>query len=594
MTRKYTKSSPYWAAREAGMDASTAAEAAVEATVGAWGGRGNLITKDQSAKSQASVFVSGEVTSYFGPSEAYLAVPMIRQCVNIISQDVSKIKLLPMLNEKAIVSGKLVDMLAQLTPGAIADMVSNYLLFNEYVLSIKDNTLKPLKSAQLFPFTREIRDFEWYVDKWKYIMPGGLLSSPGRSYNSSGSRYHEIPADELIFMRGYSPVAQIRGASLLQALQNEASIYGNAGTFQASYFNNNCMPNYIVTLPGKTPRQHQDAIKERWIASYTGATNAHKVHFLFAGDSKNAVNVEQLGTDINKLDFTKIQSYNADMIANVFGVPPIKRGYADITRQATAEEEILGYWEVVSGIVEGLVSVLNEGLVGHKDYMWTQDITTKSIDELHGNEQDIASGVRITASMKGSALYDRVQEIKIANAVKLMDSGRLSAMEAYHIAGVEDIPDDPARQIIFVQASLTPAIPEKAEIEIGKKPEEDEDRDAALLAENDDLRAQLFDKRPLTANEKAQYDAMCKASTELRAGILKDEINLLPDYIKAMSCDEMQHDITEAVARSIYRECYGLDKDEIKAVFNGEYNKKFYRELARKGDVSITIATQGE
>lgn len=172
---------------------------------------------------------------------------------------------------------------------------------------------------------------------WVEIILGERMVSGGQvGWQRLGYRYTEggpysgaepvgfAPTDVAHFAPYPDPLATYKGMSWLTPVIREVQNDGLMNLHKRRFFENGATPNMVVKGITAANRQEFDKIVEMLEANHSGVENAYKTLYLTAGADATVV-----GSDLNQLDFKKVQGAGETRIAAAAGVPPVIVGLSE-------------------------------------------------------------------------------------------------------------------------------------------------------------------------------------------------------------------------------------------------------------------------
>jgi HK97 family phage portal protein len=92
--------------------------------------------------------------------------------------------------------------------------------------------------------------------------------------------------------------------------------------YNAAFFKNNAIPEYVITFKGSTPSAAQkEAIRDFFRSEYQGIENEHRTLVLTTSDDSE-VEIKRLTADVKDGDFLKLVDAARDRVPVAHGVPP--------------------------------------------------------------------------------------------------------------------------------------------------------------------------------------------------------------------------------------------------------------------------------
>jgi HK97 family phage portal protein len=227
----------------------------------------------------------------------------------------------------------------------------------------------------------------------------------GYSYQPGGPASGEDPVvllpEEVAHFRAYpDPLARFRGLSWLGPIVGEILGDQAATTHKQNFFENGTKLGYVVTLGENMTPDKFDTWVSKFKAGHDGTWNAYKTLFLSAG-----ADVKTVGTNLQEVDFKKVQGAGETRICAAARVPAIIVGVSEglesatysnygQARRAFADLTMRPMWRNIAGSLARLVNVpagtrlwyddrdvpfLQEDLKDAADIQQTQAITIREL-----------------------------------------------------------------------------------------------------------------------------------------------------------------------------------------------------------------------
>ncbi len=149
--------------------------------------------------------------------------------------------------------------------------------------------------------------------------------------NVGGVQWSIPVTDFLLFLDPDPANPYGSGAGLGLTLADELDIDENAAKTVAGWFQNQALPNAIVSLKGARPEVLKRA-KADWNNVLQGFKRAYKTHFVNVD-----VDVKRMDTSFKDQNLVEIRKSVRDMLQQVWNVPPEKLGIVTSSNRATSE-----------------------------------------------------------------------------------------------------------------------------------------------------------------------------------------------------------------------------------------------------------------
>lgn len=161
---------------------------------------------------------------------------------------------------------------------------------------------------------------------WKRV--GYVYTEGGK--HSGNTSVPLLPDEVGHFAPMPDPLAAFRGMSWLTPVVREIENDGLMNTHKRRFFENGATPNMIIKHPPGADRNKVLDFQKRLQAENAGTDNAYKTLNLYPGSDATVV-----GTNLEQLDFKKVQGAGETRIAAAAGIPPVIVGLSEGLEQAT-------------------------------------------------------------------------------------------------------------------------------------------------------------------------------------------------------------------------------------------------------------------
>lgn len=132
----------------------------------------------------------------------------------------------------------------------------------------------------------------------------------------------EFDKSEILHLREQCPEGRMYSLPTWIGVEGMLALSHAATRYNASFFNNNAMPEYAVIFKGATPSEKtKDAIKEFFRNEHQGVDNAHRTLLLNTTED-GSVDIKRLTSEVKDGDFLKLIDAARDRIPTAHGVPP--------------------------------------------------------------------------------------------------------------------------------------------------------------------------------------------------------------------------------------------------------------------------------
>lgn len=139
-----------------------------------------------------------------------------------------------------------------------------------------------------------------------------------------------IPVTEVLWFRTVNPADLYgRGSGFAAALADELDIAEYSAKQISSFFWNQAMPNFIVSVDGAGKAGLKRAQKE-WEQSHQGFAKSYRAKW-----TSGKLDVKRLDTSFRDMNIVELRKHSRDVIAQTWGVPPEILGIVENSNRAT-------------------------------------------------------------------------------------------------------------------------------------------------------------------------------------------------------------------------------------------------------------------
>lgn len=269
----------------------------------------------------------------------------------------------------------------------------------------------------------------------------------------------------VLHLKDFSPIDDFYGMPSLQPASKQIDISNQAARFNKAMLDNGARLSVALQVSEDLDDTQVDDIRNQFIESYSGASNAGRPFVL-----QNIDKVTELGVNPRDMEFTEGQLNAFRLIANAAGVPTYMLGLKDTQStfnnmqeaktffyQTTVAQRITYFYGDTDGDIEGEINIYLQKFYGN-------DICIKP----YWDKVDALAPVR----------EKRHQRAKELTGIATIDEQReIAGFEALNLNGVSDIPWRAVGEapITFSGTELDP----KVNNADSKKPKEDDEDDKA-------------------------------------------------------------------------------------------------------------------
>lgn len=280
-----------------------------------------------------------------GALRAYYESPPVHMAVSAIGRSVGE-------TELSWVDGDEPDMFSFAQPNRWHQSAELFGLMAAYLKLTGSCYLIKVEGAagpELLPIPKHhIEEPDTRSGKWR--LEDGNTPLLGQSFDR----------DELVIIHEPSlldPFMKGRGSG--QSVGSDADIHDAAAEHTASTLENRARPDLLVSIPGANKKQ-VDRFRNSMRQKHGGPGNSGKLEVF----GSKGLTTEALNTSFDELGLTDLRRHSAQVIRQVFGIPPSIVGDVSDTNRATAEtEEYLFKKNVVRPLVRKIIEALNEQFV---------------------------------------------------------------------------------------------------------------------------------------------------------------------------------------------------------------------------------------
>jgi HK97 family phage portal protein len=166
--------------------------------------------------------------------------------------------------------------------------------------------------------------------------------------------------DELVVLQDPSlldPFVEGRGSA--QSVGADVDISDAGAEHTASFLENHARPDLLVTLNGASQKD-LDNFRNSMRQKHGGAKNSGKIEAFQDAE----LSVEALNSSFEDLGLVELRKYSAEVVRQVFGIPPEVVGIVENSNRATIESaDFLFKKTVIKPLVDKIVEGLNEQFI---------------------------------------------------------------------------------------------------------------------------------------------------------------------------------------------------------------------------------------
>lgn len=231
---------------------------------------------------------------------------------------------------------------------------------------------------------------------WKLV---GYIYTEG-GIHSGNTPVPLLPDEVAHFAPMPDPLASFRGMSWLTPVVREIENDSLMNQHKRRFFENGATPNMIIKHPVGADREKLLDFNKRLQANNSGVENAYKTLNLYPGADATVV-----GTNLEQLDFKKVQGAGETRIAAAGGIPPVIVGLSEGLEAATysnyaqarrryADGTLHPLWQTAAGALATIMPNL-----GSDSRLWYD---ADDIPFLREDEKDAALITQIRAATLSS------------------------------------------------------------------------------------------------------------------------------------------------------------------------------------------------
>ncbi len=394
------------------------------------------------------------------PEQAYRKIAPVRNAIDKIASSAARARIRFFTsNDEEIVGGSLYNLFQnpnkfQSQYEFSKELISWYLLTSEYsVLPIAINAatkptglrvLDPTHLYYSYPINpQSLED----IVSWRYCYYNGISV--------------DISAGQLIYSKSFSPGC-IRGISSIASGTNEINTYYQATRYTRNFFENDKTPNLHVKLPKGMGPENKEQFIEEWCNTFSVKRDgSHRTFF-----SDNDTEVDTIESTLKSSFDVDLIKLEQSMIYQIYSVPPIISGdWANAKYDSAAEQLEMFADNTLFPILRSLTDTFQVQLVDRYAPYWRQDIkiqksakvsrsVRKAIDIAKANDT-VSSGIYIVWDIDTLPIAAKIQQSKLDAAIKLMNDGRTSKIDAFDFYDIDIPSSNPeADNAIFVPTNV--------------------------------------------------------------------------------------------------------------------------------------------
>jgi HK97 family phage portal protein len=246
----------------------------------------------------------------------------------------------------------------------------------------------------------------------------------GYSYDSGGAENDREPdffmPDEIAHWNPVpDPIANYRGMSWLSPVVREINADIGLTAYKTTFLDNAATPNLLIRYDRELSEEAARKVAAAVQARHGGQGNAFKTMVLDKG-----AQVDAIGADFTKMDFTNVQAAGENRIAVAGGVPGIVVGLAEGLQAATysnyeqamrrfADITMRPNWRSACGALQKLVTPPHPGV-----RLW---FDTSDIAALRQGEMERAQTFQVKAATANSLIQAGFDPLTVAAAIEAGD-----------------------------------------------------------------------------------------------------------------------------------------------------------------------------
>ena len=172
------------------------------------------------------------------------------------------------------------------------------------------------------------------------IVPSATEQISHYLFNNGDGTKFEIPKDELIMLKYFNPLSDLRGLSPIKAAQLDIELDLRATSANKSMLEQGARPSGIITTNESLSDHIWHRYRQEFESKHTGELNRGKIMFLDSG-----MKWQQVGMTQEELQYMQQRQWTKDTISEVFGVPPVYlMQFKESSVLANAEVQYKLFW----------------------------------------------------------------------------------------------------------------------------------------------------------------------------------------------------------------------------------------------------------
>lgn len=246
----------------------------------------------------------------------------------------------------------------------------------------------PLRPDRVTPVPDKNRFVEGYI----YRVDGAQLG---------------LKAADVVHVKYFNPYNDYLGQPTLGAARTTLNEDVLAQRYNSAFLRNGSRPGGAISYDQQLTEEDYKRTREQWEKAHRGADNAHRVAIFERGAKWEALGISQKDSD-----FIAGRKLNREMIAGVFGVPPVLINSYEHANYNTAKTQTQVFWRIT---MQPKLVLIAEALTSQRNkFMGQVQAATSSMDwfmdwdtsQVWAIMEELRDGVESTVKLVNNGLYN--------------------------------------------------------------------------------------------------------------------------------------------------------------------------------------------
>lgn len=224
----------------------------------------------------------------------------------------------------------------------------------------------------------------WFISRLTNGVPVGIIplrpenTNPIASTSSFVKGYrtvvdgtsYDIPVEDIVHFKNFSPMSDLVGMSTLGAAQDAAETDVYAREYNKEFFNNGAVPGAVITVKGDLDPEAKKRLKQTFDQKYSGQSKRYKTFVATGG-----LDIKEFSVNQRDMEFMEQRKFSRDEILAIFGIPKPIIGILEDVNRASAEAALFIFALLnIEPKMRSFVDTLNAFYLplfkGHENYVF--------------------------------------------------------------------------------------------------------------------------------------------------------------------------------------------------------------------------------